>query len=342
MDGVPGPEVVPPGESWRGGRASGAALRSRDALDAARPIRSARPCQFTLRNPISCRGVGLHSGRTINLRLLPAPAGHGIVFRRTDLGITIPARFDHVIDTRLSTVLASLDDPGARISTVEHVMAALSGCGIDNACVEVDGPEIPALDGSAAHFVFLIDCAGLQEQSAARGAIEVLRRVRVEDGDAFAELRPSPSLGSSLGPCLSLSLSIDFPAHAIGSQAFSMSLTPDHFRRELSDCRTFALLDEIERLRQAGLARGGSLDNAIVVDGARVLNPAGLRHRDEFVRHKMLDAVGDLGLAGQPIRGAFIGHRSGHSLNNRLLRKLLGDTETWRIDGADAVERIAA
>ena len=209
-------------------------------------------------------------------------------------------------------------------------MAALVGCGIDNAHVEVDGPEIPVLDGSAAPFVFLIDCAGREEQAAPRCMIEVLRRVRVEEGEAFAELRPATAA------CLSLSLSIAFPARAIGRQAYSMNLTERCFRREIADCRTFTLLSEIEALREAGLAKGGSLDNAVVVDDAKVLNPAGLRRRDEFVRHKMLDAVGDLALAGVPIRGAFVGHRSGHALNNRLLRKLLGEAGAWRISGKGA------
>ncbi|WP_428396286.1 UDP-3-O-acyl-N-acetylglucosamine deacetylase [Lichenicoccus sp.] len=286
--------------------------------------------QHTLRNAISCRGVGLHSGRIMTLRLLPAPAGHGIVFRRCDLGIDIPARFDHVVDTRLSTVIASSTDARARVATTEHVMAALAGCRIDNVLIEVDGPEVPALDGSAAQFVFLIDCAGRAAQDAPRGAIEVLRRVRVQEGEAFAELRPAPSAS------FNLALSIAFRARVIGRQAYSMILTEDDFRRELSVCRTFAMLDEIESLREAGLARGGSLDNAIVVDDDRVLNPAGLRRSDEFVRHKMLDAIGDLALAGAPIRGSFVGHRSGHGLNNRLLRKLLADPANWRHDTGNA------
>ncbi len=210
-------------------------------------------------------------------------------------------------------------------------MAALAGCGIDNARIEVDGPEMPVMDGSAAPFVFLIDCAGRKEQNSSRGMIEVLKRVRVEEGEAFAELRPAPAA------CLSLSLSIAFPARAIGRQAYSMILTDRSFRRELADCRTFTLLGEIDAMRKAGLAKGGSLDNAIVVDDDKVLNLAGLRKRDEFVRHKMLDAIGDLALAGQPIRGAFIGHRSGHALNNRLLHGLLADPTAWRISGRGVV-----
>ena len=298
----------------------------------ARVSESGQALQRTLRNAISCRGVGLHSGRMITLRLLPAPAGHGIVFRRRDLGIDIPARFDHVVDTRLSTVIASAADSRTRVATIEHVMAALAGCLIDNVLLEIDGPEVPALDGSAAQFVFLIDCAGRLAQDAPRGAIEILKRVRVQDGEAFAELRPTPSSS------LNLALSIAFPARAIGRQAYSMTLSEDDFRRELAVCRTFAMLDEIESLREAGLARGGSLDNAIVVDDDHVLNPSGLRRSDEFVRHKMLDAIGDLALAGGPIRGSFIGHRSGHGLNNRLLRKLLADPANWRYDARGGAE----
>ena len=291
------------------------------------PILAGRACQHTLRNPISCAGVGLHTGRQVTLSLHPADADSGIVFRRTDLGIDIPARFDHVVDTRFSTVLAPPGDPQSRLGTVEHVMAALAGCGIDNARVDVEGPEIPVLDGSAAPFVFLIDCAGRQPQASPRRTVEILKPVRVEAGEAFAELRPASA------DSLSLSLSISFPARVIGRQAYSMVLTDQDFRSEIAPCRTFTLLGEIEALRQAGLARGGSLDNAIVVDDDRVLNPAGLRRRDEFVRHKMLDAVGDLALAGRPIHGAFIGHRSGHSLNNRLLRSLFADPGAWRIGG---------
>ena len=230
----------------------------------------------------------------------------------------IPARFDRVVDTRLATVLGSMTD--ARIGTVEHVMAALAGCGIDNAVVEVDGPEPPILDGSAAPFVFLLDCAGIVAQDAPRPTIEVRRPVRVSDGDAFAELRPP-----ARQPGLDMAMSIDFAAAAIGRQALSLRLTPESFRRELARARTFTLAEEIDQLRAAGLAQGGSLDNAVVVDQARVLNPAGLRMPDEFVRHKLLDAVGDLALAGAPLRGRFIAHRSGHALNNRLLQALFAE-----------------
>lgn len=276
--------------------------------------------QRTLKAPISCVGTGLHSGKRVGMTLRPAPANHGIAFRRTDLRRDIPARFDAVVDTRLSTVLG---DGGARVATVEHVMAALAGCGIDNAIVELDGPEPPILDGSAAPFVFLLDCAGSVEQDAPRSAIEIRRPVRVTDGDAFAELRPGTA-------GLEMALSIDFAAAAIGRQALSLHLTANTFRHELSRARTFTLAEEIEQLRAAGLAQGGSLDNAVVVDQARVLNPAGLRMPDEFARHKLMDAVGDLALAGAPLIGRFVAHRSGHTLNNRLLRALFAERSAWR------------
>jgi UDP-3-O-[3-hydroxymyristoyl] N-acetylglucosamine deacetylase len=276
--------------------------------------------QCTLKAAIGCVGVGLHTGQRVSLSFQPAPVDHGIVFRRVDLGIDVPARFDRVVDTRLCTVL---EQDGVRVGTVEHVMAALAGCGIDNAVVELDGPEPPIFDGSAAQLVFLLDCAGKLVQDAPRNVVEVLRSVRVTDGDGFAELRPGP-----IG--LDMALSIDFAAAAIGRQALSLHLTPRSFRNELSRARTFALMEEIDQLRAAGFAQGGSLDNAVVVDQARVLNPAGLRAPDEFVRHKLLDAVGDLALAGAPLRGRFIAHRSGHTLNNRLLRALFADQAAWR------------
>ena len=280
-------------------------------------------CQHTLRSAIGCVGIGLHGGRPVRLTLLPAEPDTGIVFRRTDLGVDIPASPDAVTDTRLCTQVSHPDDSQVCVRTVEHVMAALAGTGIDNAVVAVDGPELPILDGSAAPFVFLIDCAGRLAQTASRQAIEILRRVRVTMGEATAELRPG-------GATLDLSMSIDFPAEAIGRQALSISLSEQGFRSVLAPARTFALLHEIEALRQAGLALGGSLDNAVVVDGSRVLNPAGLRSKNEFVRHKMLDAVGDLAMAGAPIHGRFVAHRTGHALNNKLLRALFADRTAWR------------
>jgi UDP-3-O-[3-hydroxymyristoyl] N-acetylglucosamine deacetylase len=289
--------------------------------------------QQTLKSPIGCVGIGLHSGRRVQMTLHPAAPDHGIVFRRTDLARDVPAQFDCVVDTRLATVLADPADGSVRVGTVEHLMAAFMGCGIDNALVEVDGPELPALDGSAAHLVFLIDCAGIAAQDAPQRMIEVLRTVRVSEGDAFAELGP---LRRARGG-LELAMTIDFSAEAIGRQAFSLRLTPDSFRHELARARTFALAEDIARLREAGMAQGGSLDNAVVVDAARVLNPGGLRMSDEFVRHKLLDAVGDLALAGAPLSANFVAHRSGHGLNNRLLRALMADVTAWRMRDAAPV-----
>jgi UDP-3-O-[3-hydroxymyristoyl] N-acetylglucosamine deacetylase len=280
--------------------------------------------QHTLASAIGCVGVGLHCGRKVSLTLIPAPMDTGIVFHRSDLGIDIPARFDNVIDTRLCTVLGNPARPATRIGTVEHLMAALAATGVTNARIVVDAPELPILDGSAANFVFLIDCAGVVPQDAPAPAIEVLRTVRVENNGGFCELRPAP------GPGLDLSVSIAFEAAAIGRQAFSTTLSPDGFRADIARARTFTLAGEVTQLQASGLALGGSLDNAVVVDGDRVLNPGGLRMSDEFVRHKLLDAVGDLALAGASIRGRFVSHRGGHTLNNALLRALFADRANWR------------
>lgn len=279
----------------------------------------------TLKTAIGCVGVGLHSGRRVSLTLRPAAAGTGILFRRIDLGIDIPARFDRVVDTRLCTALVAEDAPHARIGTVEHVMAALAGTGVTDVVVELDGPEVPILDGSAEPFVFLIDCAGTVSLGSAAPVIEVLKRVRVAEGDAFAELAPAGL------PGFEATLSIDFAATAIGRQEVAMRVTPAAFRAGLANARTFALAEDISRLRAAGLAQGGSLDNAVVVDGPLVLNPGGLRRPDEFVRHKLLDVVGDLALAGGALSARFSGHRSGHALNNRVLRALFADRYAWRL-----------
>ena len=296
----------------------------------------------TLKAPIGCVGTGLHSGRRVSLALRPAPAGAGIRFRRTDIGLEVPALYDNVVETRLCTALGTPGAPGQSIATVEHVMAALAGCRVDDATVEIDGPEMPILDGSAAPFVFLIDCAGTAAQAGGGGvqAIEVLRPVRVQDGEgpasAWAELAPTPRGG------LEASLTIDFPATAIGRQSLAFRLTPQSFRAALADARTFTLAEEVAALRAAGLARGGSLSNAVVVDGPLVLNPGGLRHTDEFVRHKLLDVVGDLALAGAPLRARFSGHRSGHGLNNRLLRALFADAANWRLASSLPAEGAAS
>lgn len=281
----------------------------------------------TLASTIGCVGVGLHSGERARLTLGPAEPGTGIRFRRADLGIEIPARADAVVDTRLNTTIGA---KGARISTIEHVMAALAGAGVDDAVVEVDGPEVPILDGSAEPFLFLIRCAGIAASHLPRATIEVLKPVRVEDGGAWAELAPAAL------PGFEASMTIEFDAQAIGRQSMSLRVTEETFRSRLADSRTFTTAEDVSRARAAGLAKGGSLDNAVVVDGGMVLNPGGLRHPDEFVRHKLLDAVGDLALAGAPIRGRFTGHRSGHALNVRLVRALFADASAWRMSAPRA------
>lgn len=319
---------------------SGAAFRAargpelQGEMDGFLPTENGR--RKTLKAPIGCMGDGLHSGRRASLTLRPAAIGAGIIFRRSDLGVDIPARFDRVVDTRLCTAIAHPDMPEARIGTIEHVMSALAGAGIDDAIVEVDGPEIPILDGSAAPFLFLIECAGVLTSAAPRQMIEVLRPIRVEDAQgAFAELRPNSEAA------LDAALDIDYPNTAIGHQSLTFRLTPDAFRTILADARTFGLAEDVERLRQAGLALGGSLANAVVVDGPNILNPGGLRHPDEFVRHKMLDMVGDLALAGAPLRARFTGSRSGHALNNQLLRALFADSSAWRMVGEVAAPEAA-
>ncbi|EUK18091.1 UDP-3-O-acyl-N-acetylglucosamine deacetylase [Commensalibacter papalotli (ex Servin-Garciduenas et al. 2014)] len=280
--------------------------------------------EHTISTPISCCGIGLHSGKYINLKLLPAPAGTGVIFRRTDMSnISIRACYDNVVDTTLSTVIANPKNPSIKIATIEHLMAALSGNQIDNIIVECDGPELPVLDGSSAQFNALLEQAGRQTLLAIIPSIKILKTVRVESKDAFAELVPSTYEG------LTLTLSIDFPVAAIGKQIFKMHLTPENFKNELAHCRTFTLKSEIDTLHKMGLAKGGSLDNAIVVEDDIILNPNGLRCKNEFVKHKMLDAIGDLALSNVRIHGEFIGHKSGHKLNNLLLRKLMSDKEAW-------------
>jgi UDP-3-O-[3-hydroxymyristoyl] N-acetylglucosamine deacetylase len=291
--------------------------------------------QATLKAAIDCVGIGLHSGARVALALRPAPADHGIVFRRRDLGLDIPARFDLVADTRLCTVLAHPQAPQARVATVEHLMAAFAATGVTNALVELDGPELPIHDGSAQNFIFLIDCAGIAPQDTPRAAIAVMRPVRVEgEGGAFAELTPSRALAG-----LEAEIAIDFAAPAIGAQSLALPLTGAAIRQELAAARTFCLLQEVEAMQAAGLARGGSLDNAVVVDNDRILNPAGLRMEREFVRHKMLDVAGDLALSGVTLHATLHARKPGHALNNQLLRALFADPANWRqVEGTRPLE----
>jgi len=283
--------------------------------------------QSTLSKSVSFTGVGLHGGKPARMAIRPAPAGAGVWFCRVDVSDRdqmIPARYDAVSDTRLCTVLAN--PAGVSVSTVEHVMAALAGCGVDNALIDIDGPEIPIMDGSAQVFVDAIQTAGLAFTDTPRRALRILSPVMVERGDARAELHPADAFA--------MDFSIAFDDAAIGRQRHAMTLGADGFARDLADCRTFTRLAEIEQLRAHGLALGGSLDNAVVVDGARVLNPGGLRRPDEFVRHKMLDAVGDLALAGAPIIGRYVGVKAGHALTNTLLRALFARPDAWRWEPA--------
>ena len=275
--------------------------------------------QRTLKTAIGCRGIGLHSGCKVAMTLHPAPPDTGIAFRRTGSPTEIRANWANAIDSPLCTALSNGE--GMRIGTVEHLMAALAGAAIDNAVVELDGPEVPIMDGSAAPFLFLIECAGIVEQDAARRAIKILKPVSVAEADATAALYPAHGL--------SMSFEIDFDNPLICRQDICLEFEAGTFRTELSRARTFGLLDEVDRLRQAGFARGGSLDNAVVVGHDQVLNIGGLRYADEFVRHKLLDAFGDLYLAGGPLVGAFRGVRSGHAHTRRLLAALFADGEAW-------------
>jgi len=291
--------------------------------------------QRTLRTPGTVKGIGLHSGAPVTMTLHPAAADHGILFRRGDVdgaGADILARWDRVADTRLCSALAN--DAGVTVGTVEHLMAALAGCGIDNVVVELDGPEVPVMDGSSKAFVDLIRTAGVVDQNAPRRVIRVLKRISVEQGQARAELAPAP--------VFSLDFEIDFASDAIRRQHLRLGVVNGAFCKELADARTFGFLHEVEYMRKNGLARGGSLDNAIVIDGDRVINEEGLRHQDEFVRHKALDAVGDLYLAGSQIIGAYRGHRAGHAVNNALLHALFADPDAWCYDILSGAERKTA
>lgn len=277
--------------------------------------------QTTLSAAVRFRGVGLHSGRPVRLSVLPAPAGTGVVFERVDLALPredrrVPVGVEALIESALCTRIGNA--AGVTVSTIEHLMAALAGCGIHNALVRLDGPEVPILDGSSRPFVTAFLAAGLRCLAAPLTAIRVLRPVEVRMGQATARLEPAAAL--------SIAFEIDFPdAPAIGRQSREMTMCNGAFVRELSDSRTFCRQADVEAMRASGLALGGTYENAVVVDGERVLSPGGLRHRDEPVRHKMLDAMGDLAVAGAPILGRYVGHRAGHTLTGRLVRAMLGD-----------------
>jgi UDP-3-O-[3-hydroxymyristoyl] N-acetylglucosamine deacetylase len=278
--------------------------------------------QRTLKNVIRATGVGLHTGEKVYLTLRPAAVDTGIVFRRVDLPepVEIKATPDNVGDTQLSTTLIRGD---VRISTVEHLLSALAGLGIDNAYVDLSAPEVPIMDGSAGPFVFLVQSAGIDEQNAPKRFIRIKRPIRVEDGDKWASFEPFE--GFKVG----FTIEFDHPAFRDDTKCSEVDFSTTSFVREVSRARTFGFMRDIERLREMKLALGGSLDNAVVVDDYRVLNEDGLRYEDEFVKHKMLDAIGDLYLLGHSLIGAFHGHKSGHAINNQLLRALLADESAW-------------
>ena len=285
--------------------------------------------QTTLQQGVSFTGTGLHSGQPVCVVLHPARAGHGIVFRRIDVPDAdplVPARWDLVTQSPLNTRIENAS--GVTVSTIEHLMAALAGCGVHNALIDIDGPEVPILDGSAAEFVRGIISVGLTELDAPLWAIQVLADVQVNQGDAYARLSPAKTL--------QIDFTIDFDDAAIGHQEMTLNMANGSFVRELCDSRTFCRQADVEAMQAAGLALGGTLLNAVVIDGATILSPGGLRHKNEAVRHKMLDALGDLTTAAAPILGRYTGHKAGHALTNQLLRSLFNTPGAWRLVQCDA------
>ena len=277
--------------------------------------------QRTLDHSIRCSGIGLHTGKKIQLVLHPAKENAGITFSRSDLGIDIPAQASCVVDTRLCTTIG---EGTASISTVEHLLSALYGMGIDNTYIEVDGPEVPVMDGSAAPFVFLIQCAGIREQKKAKKVMRILKKISVQDDDKYCELHPASGF--------KITYHLDYNHPLLRERLVSIDFSHQAYTREISRARTFGFLHEIEALQKAGLALGGSLENAIVLDKYRIVNEGGLRYEDECVRHKILDTLGDLSLAGLPIVGAFEGSKTGHEMNHRLVTALLEDESAWCIE----------
>ena len=292
--------------------------------------------QRTLRGTAECSGIGVHSGDKVNMRLLPAPENTGIVFIRTDLvngARKIEARWDNVVETQLCTVIGN--DHGAKVATIEHLMAALRAYEIDNAYIEIDAAEVPVMDGSSDYFVFLIEMAGIATQKAPRRAIEIIRPVEIVVGEKRRALTPADESR--------FSFEIDFDKKVIAHQTYDFILSAGGFKNEISRARTFGFFEEVDQLQKMGFARGGSLDNAIVIKDDQVMNEDGLRYDDEFVRHKLLDAVGDLALAGAPILGHFHGYCSGHALNNQLLHTLFADPLAWReVELGETPQRAAA
>ncbi|MCG6874187.1 MAG: UDP-3-O-acyl-N-acetylglucosamine deacetylase [Betaproteobacteria bacterium] len=280
--------------------------------------------QRTIKAGIKATGIGLHTGKKVTMSLRPAPKDTGIVFRRVDLASSadIKASAEAVTDTRLCSALES---NGAKVATVEHLMSALAGLGIDNLYVDLSGPEVPIMDGSAAPFVFLLQSAGIEELNAPKKFFRVLRAIEVRDGEKWARFDPYD------GFRLTFSIIFDHPVFDRAGQTITVDLAETSYVKEVARARTFGFVQDVEAMRSAGLALGGSLDNAVVLDEYRVLNTDGLRYADEFVKHKVLDAIGDLYLVGHPLIGAFSAHKSGHALNNQLLRALLADRDAWEL-----------
>ncbi|ABL98570.1 MULTISPECIES: UDP-3-O-acyl-N-acetylglucosamine deacetylase [Shewanella] len=285
--------------------------------------------QRTVKEMVKTTGVGLHSGNKVTLTIKPAPINTGIVLMRTDLNpaVAIPAKANMVRETTMCTAL--VNDEGVRISTIEHLFAALAGLGIDNAVIEVDAPEIPIMDGSASPFVFLLQSAGIQEQSAPKKYLRIKRTVRVEDGDKWAEIRPFQ------GFRVNFAIDFNHPEIARSQQHMVMDFSSTAFVKDISRARTFGFMRDIEYLRANNLALGGSMENAVVLDEYRVLNPDGLRYEDEFVKHKILDAFGDLYVAGHAIIGEFCAYKTGHALNNQLVRAVLAAQDAWELVSFD-------
>lgn len=278
--------------------------------------------QRTIREAVDCVGIGLHTGKKVSLRVRPAPVDTGIVFIRTDLPGTpsIKASIDNVVDTSYATTIGRKD---VKVSTIEHLMASFAGLGIDNAYVDVDAPEVPIMDGSAAPFLFLLKSGGIRPQQTGKRFMVIKKTIKAGDRDSFIKICPSKEF--------KLSCVTDFNHPLLKNQSYAMSFSDAAFEKELSRARTFCFLEEVENLRSKGLIKGGSLDSAIVIDDFRVINEEGLRYKDEFVRHKMLDAIGDISLLGMPVIGHLAAYRAGHGLNHKLASEVLANPRSWKV-----------
>ena len=280
--------------------------------------------QKTINNSISCNSVGLHSGCNVNIKIHPAPVNTGIIFRRTDLQSKkneIKANFKNVTTTNLGTSIAN--EFGASISTIEHLMASIWGCGIDNLIIDIDNIEAPIMDGSSEPFIFLLECAGITQQNENRKVVEILEKIRIEDGDKFIEVEPAKAFG--------FDLKIDFNHPQIKINNLNFNSNVHSFKNDICRARTFCFKNEIDHMHKLGLAKGGSLDNSIVIDDDKILNDGALRYKDEFIRHKALDFIGDLFLSGHYIIGHFNAYKVGHTMNNKFLHHLFSNPQKWRL-----------